>query len=173
MEKNDPISRNTHPEFVGVDEIMQKQSDQLELFEYWAEQHDWTAFHTAHYDWWMFPIDQPSRLGFAYTVFDEELKMLKENSGYMKKYLRGVELLMLSWGWNLNEKKFIENPEMGQTWHDWPIRLYKCAQSLQLFGCMNELNAVLIYGRYLLNNGADFTFRGKDLSHLFLENLEQ
>lgn len=170
MEENVQIIKNLHNEFIGVQGIIQKQSEQLDKFEFWAEHHDWEAFHTAHYDWWMFPIDQPSRLGFAFTVYKEEVETMKANSEFMQKYLRGAELLLLSWGWNLKESHAVECPEKNQSWHNWPIRLYKCAQSLKLFGCTSELNAVLVYGRILLEEGADFTFRGKDLSSLFLEN---
>lgn len=170
MEERGQIIKNMHKEFVGVQGIIQKQSEQLEQFEFWAEHHDWGTFHTAHYDWWMFPIDQPSRLGFAFTVYKEEVEKLKTNAEFMQKYLRGVELLLLSWGWNLKESHAIEGPEKNQNWHNWPIRLYKCAQSLKLFGCKTELNSVLKYGKILLREGEDFTFRGRDLSVLFLEN---
>jgi hypothetical protein len=87
----------------------------------------------------------------------------------MHNYLRGTELLMLSWGWDLKKARNIDHPENGQSWHNWPIRLYKCAQSLKLFGREEELRSVLTYGRILLSQGKDFSFNGKDLSRLFLE----
>ena len=33
----------------------------------------WATFHHSHYDWWAFPIDQPSSYGSAYQVGKEEL----------------------------------------------------------------------------------------------------
>jgi hypothetical protein len=152
-----------------VEELILKQAMQLRQFEMWAEQHNWEAFHSAHYDWWMFPIDHPSRLGFAYTVYIDEVECLKANAVFMHNYLRGTELLMVSWGWDLKKVRNIDHPENGQSWHDWPIRLYKCAQSLKLFGREEELRSVLTYGRILLSQGKDFSFNGKDLSRLFLE----
>ena len=168
MAEESQIRKNTHSEFVGVEELIHKQAMQLRQFELWAEQHNWEAFHKAHYDWWMFPIDQPSRLGFAYTVYLNEVECLKANAEFMNNYLRGTELLMLSWAWDLKKARIIDQPELGQGWHDWPIRLFKCAQSLKLFGREEELKSVVTYGRILLSQGKDFSFNGKDLSELFL-----
>lgn len=167
--KNDTILKNTHSDFVGLIELKLKQSEQLALFEIWAENHDWLSFHTAHYDWWMFPIDQPSRLGFAFTIYRDEVEILKGDAEFVKNYLRGVKLLLLSWGWDLEKMEVITNAEKDQNWHNWPIRLYKCAQSLALFGFEKEYISVIGYGKMLLGQGVDFNFRGKDLSSLFLQ----
>ena len=32
----------------------------------WNTQEKWSTFHSAHYDWWAFPIDRPSSYGSAY-----------------------------------------------------------------------------------------------------------
>jgi len=153
--------------FVGLKRLKEKQKEQLLAFEKWAEADNWQAFHEAHYDWWMFPIDQPSRLGFAYTVNQSDIATLKNDLEFMTNYLRGVELLLLSWGWALNKKCLIPEPKEDQTWHNWPIRLSKCAQSLELFECTEAYQSVVAYGRYLLSLGTDFTFRNKDLSERF------
>lgn len=165
--KEATILRNTHSDFVGLSALRQKHSEQLALFEIWAANHDWISFHTAHYDWWMFPIDQASRLGFAFTIYRDEVELLKTDSAFVTNYLRGVELLLLSWGWNLEKKEMIQHPDKDQNWHNWPIRLYKCAQSLALFGFEREYFSVIEYGHLLLEQGEDFMFRGKDLSVLF------
>lgn len=153
--------------FVGLKRLKEKQKEQLLAFEKWAENGDWLAFHEAHYDWWMFPIDQPSRLGFAYTVNESDIDSLKKDKEFMTNYLRGVELLLLSWGWDLNKKCLIPEPKEDQNWHNWPIRLSKCTQSLELFGCTETYQSVVAYGRYLLSKETDFTFRKKDLSERF------
>lgn len=153
--------------FVGLKRLKEKQKEQLLAFEKWADEGNWLAFHEAHYDWWMFPIDQPSRLGFAYTVNHDAIENLMNDQEFMSNYIRGVELLLLSWGWKLYEKSLVPNPEEHQSWHDWPIRLSKCAQSLELFGCTETYQSVVAYGRYLLSKGIDFTFRNKDLSERF------
>ena len=153
--------------FVGIRRLKEKHNEQLLDFEKWAKSGNWLAFHEAHYDWWMFPIDQPSRLGLMYTVNQSDIDNLKKDQEFMSNYLRGVELLLLSWGWELNKKSLISAPSEHQTWHNWPIRLSKCAQSLELFGCQKEYQSVIEYGHYLLGLGIDFTFRKKDLSERF------
>lgn len=159
--------QNTQPDFVGLEKLRQKHATQVELFERWASERNWKEFHDSHYDWWAFPIDKPSRLGYAYTVFEEEIEALKRDPEFMKKYVRGVELMMLSWGWDLQAEQEIADPDPGQKWSDWPIRLSKCAQSLELFERRTELASVKKYGQLLLQRGADFTFRGNDLSSHF------
>lgn len=159
---------NTEPDFVGLENLKRKHTEQIGKFESWAAEHKWTDFHDAHYDWWTFPIDKPSRLGYAYTVYEGEIEALKKDPVFMKNYLRGVEQVLLAWGWDLNNEQEVDEPGPGQTWSDWPIRLFKCAQSLKLFDLQKELASVKKYGRSLLERGADFNFRGNDLASPFL-----
>ena len=68
------LTYNTDPSFVGVDEIKRRQKEQLAQFEEWASQGHWDLFHENHFDWWMFPIDEPSnRYGEAWTVYEGEI----------------------------------------------------------------------------------------------------
>jgi hypothetical protein len=163
------MKKNDHVEFVGLEKLLAKQLEQLIEFERWASANDWQSFHAAHYDWWMFPIDHSSRLGFSYTVYEAEVIGLKTQEHFIKNYLRGVELLLLSWGWELKNSRFIENPEEEQTWHQRPIRIYKCLQSLIFFGFEKEAQSVKLYAKSLIARGEDFSFRGKELKQLFLE----
>jgi len=52
----------------------------------------------------------------------------------MKNYRRGIELLALSYGWDIANKQQIKNPDSNQIWRSYLIRLYKAALSCQLFG---------------------------------------
>jgi len=162
------MKKNDHEEFVGLENLVSKNEEQVKQFVRWAEQKDWEAFHNNHYDWWMFPIDQPSRLGFAYTVYENEILNLKLNPQFIENLKLGTKLLLLSWGWDLEKEARISNPYPFQIWQNWPIRLYKCAQCLQLFGLEKELQSVKKFGKLLLMEQNNFTFRGKDLSDLFL-----
>lgn len=161
-------NRNEHKEFVGLENLIAKNKEQVEQFEVWVEQKDWAAFHSNHYDWWMFPIDQPSRLGFAYTIFESEIERLIENKRFIENLKKGTELLLLSWGWDLYQEERIQKTDKDQCWHDWPIRLYKCAQCLKLFGLEKELHSVKKFGNFLLKEKKSFNFRGKDLSEPFI-----
>ena len=72
---------------------------------------------------WMFPINEKSSRGFSYTLSSEHVEELKANKDFMKDLKRGVELLMLSWGWDIQSEKLIDNPTRHQVWQDWPVPL--------------------------------------------------
>ena len=161
------MKHNTDPSFVGIEKLKAKHQSQLDLFEQWAASGDWKAFHRSHYDWWMFPYDKSSAYGKAYTIYEAEVDELKKDEQFIQNYLRGAELLLLSWGWDLKQQCLVENPGQGQTWANWPIRLYKCGCSLRLFGFEDVFQSVKIYAQILIKEGRDFWFDGKDRSLLF------
>jgi hypothetical protein len=162
------MKTNINPDFVGIEELKRKHSAQLALFEQWAASGNWSAFHRSHYDWWMFPYDKSSVYGKAYTVYEAEVLELKNDELFVKNYLRGVELLLLSWGWDLKQQRLVENPGQYQKWANWPIRLYKCGCSLLLFGFEDIFQSVKMYAQLLIEQGFDFWYDGKDRSLLFL-----
>jgi len=159
---------NTDPDFVGLPTLKREQLATLLRFREWAASGRWIAFHSAHYDWWMFPTDEPSGYGFAYTVYEGEVAALRADGDYLRHYLEGANLLALSWGWDLGAAAPLAGPEPDQRWQDWPIRLYKATRSLRLFGCDREFHSFRSYGRRLLEGGASFEYH-RDLSGLFLE----
>ena len=161
------MKRNTEQDFAGIEKIKEKQAWQLAQFEEWAARNDWQRFHETHYDWWMFPVDQPSSYGFTWVVYDYEVNELKKDPVYVKNYLRGVELLLRAWGWDLYNEQLIENPAVHQSWSNWPIRLYKCGSSLQLFGFTKEFESVKKYAQYLMEQGHSFAYNNRDLRTIF------
>ncbi|MGD0803600.1 MAG: hypothetical protein ABSA11_05950 [Candidatus Bathyarchaeia archaeon] len=158
---------NTDPHFVGYEVLKNRQRKQLESFEEWTINRRWSSFHTNHYDWWMFPIDEPSRYGYAWTVYDGDIAELVKDEAYIRNYLRGVELLALSWGWNLANGLYVTNFDEDQVWQDWPIRLYKASKSLKLFGFDRLFESLRTYANDLMNKGESFEYNGRDLSLLF------
>lgn len=161
------MKRNEHSDFVGIFPLMARQKRQLDDFEKWAAAGDWREIHLAHYDWWMFPIDAPSSYGYAWTVYEGDITALKQHADYIQNYLRGVELLALSWGWDLAKQDFIANPAADQRWFDWPIRLYKCAKSLQLFGFETEFESMRQYALHLIGENTPMEYNGRDLGEFF------
>ena len=161
------MDRNTHAEFVGLAKIKEKQKWQLDLFKAWAAKGQWSQIHSSHYDWWMFPIDEKSSYGFAWTVYDGDVLELKKDGQYMQDYLQGVDLLATSWGWDLSAQTYIDHPHPDQRWQNWPVRLYKCARSLKLFGFMAQFESMKKYANALMGKGENMTFKGHDLSQLF------
>ncbi len=156
--------RNSHPDFVGVDQIHQKQREQVEIFLGWAVAHDWNAFHTNHYDWWAFPIDMPSNFGFNFTVFPEDVRELKSKPDFTRNLTEAARLLLLSWGWDADLERPLDHPEPGQSWADWPIRWSKCTSSLKLFGLTKMYNSSMKFGQHLLDHGVSFEYLGRDLA---------
>jgi hypothetical protein len=78
-----------------------------------------------------FPIRSLSR---GYNKFiKKDVKELKNNEEFMKNYKRTFELFSLSYGWDLSNKKFIDNPDSTQKYNNYDIRLRKLGQSLILF----------------------------------------
>lgn len=164
---NSALIRNTDPRFVGLQILKEKQSAQLALFEEWASKNQWSNIHNNHYDWWMFPIDEPSSYGYAYTVYEGDIQDLKGDVKYIAKYLRGADLLALAWGWNLGKAEYIPNPMPDQRWQNWPIRLYKASKSLKIFGFDQQFQSFRTYARDLMQKGKEMEYDGRDLSFLF------
>lgn len=163
------MQHNRHPEFVRVDGIKEKHAWQLALFEQWVAGGEWRRIHQAHYDWWMFPIDAPSSFGYAWTVYDGDVAELKRDDDFLRGYLRGAEILALSWGWDLGGCAPVPEPHPDQRWQDWPIRLHKCATSLRLFGFPRRFESFRLFAGGLMAEGTDMTYRGRDLGALFRE----
>ncbi len=158
---------NNDPHFVGYKILKTRQREQLESFEVWAFNNRWISFHVNHYDWWMFPIDEPSRYDYAWTVYEGDVAELVKDEIYIRNYLRGAELLALSWGWDLYKGKQIVGPDRDQVWQDWPIRLYKASKSLRLFGFDLLFESMRTYARNLIENGESMEYNGRDLGILF------
>ncbi|MEN9935660.1 MAG: hypothetical protein RLZZ387_2239 [Chloroflexota bacterium] len=169
MSTSDHPRRNGDRSFAGIDALKREQAEELARFERWAAAGNWRAIHEAHFDWWMFPIDEDSRLGTRYTVYEGDIAELKRDPAYVHSYLRGVELLMLAWGWDLAAKRTVASPQPGQRWNNWPIRLYKAARSLQLFGFTAEFESLRTFALELMQRGEQLRFGGQDLSVLFTE----
>jgi len=160
------MKRNTDPAFVGIQALKDKQRQQLAIFQQAATHGDWMAIHHDHYDWWMFPTDEPSSYGLAWTVYEGDIDELKRDADYLHRYLPGVDLLAKSWGWDLRQACYLPDPQPGQRWQSWPIRLYKAAKSVHLFGYGAEFKSLRTLGQDLMSKGEKMYYF-RDLSWLF------
>lgn len=163
------LRRNTSPEFVGIARLKAEQKRQLDDFERWAGRKDWARIHHSHYDWWMFPLSAPSSDGLKWTVYAGDIAELKEDEAYLRDYLRGVALLMASWGWDLGAQDFLPHPDPDQRWQDWPVRLYKAAVSVQSFGFDEQFASLKKYALLLIRRGVSMKYNGRDLAVFFTE----
>lgn len=114
-------------------------------FEIWAFDKRWEWFKPnptatspgAHYDWWMFPVSRSSAgYGDTFAVNFEQINSLKSDEEFIKNYRRGVELVLLSWGWNVKLDRPVPESQRSdaQRWEGYGVRLGKMADSLYLFG---------------------------------------
>lgn len=121
-----------------VELIKQKHCKQLSLFEEWAKCDKWKSIHSAHYDWWMFPVERPSSgYGTAFAVSKEDVETLKADDQFMENYRRAIHLVVQAWGWDLEkgEAILVADPfKSGQRWTGYGVRLAKMSDSLRLFG---------------------------------------
>jgi hypothetical protein len=165
-----PVKRNTDPSFKGIQVIKDMQQQTLAMFQRAAACSAWMDIHAAHYDWWMFPIDEPSGYGLAWTVYEGDVADLKADPEYMRRYLLGVNLLAEAWGWDLVEARPLQAPHREQCWQHWPIRLYKAAKSVRLFGFPQEFTSLQKLGQELILAGESMYYH-RDLSWLFREGV--
>lgn|GEM_PF-3049454 len=123
-----------------VEHIREKQEKQLECFEKWAQANQWHLIHQAHYDWWMFPVERPSRsYRDQYSMGRAEVERLKKDRTFMENYKRGMILVVQAWGWDLEKERAIDvlDPKKScQAWTGYGVRLAKMSDSLLLFGEM-------------------------------------
>ncbi len=166
------MQHNTDRSFVGLSRLKERHAQQIDEFEQWAAAGNWQKFHASHYDWWAFPISRPSAYGLAWTVYDGDVAELNQDPEFVRRFLRGEELVAASWGWDLQKTDYIEHPAKDQSWHQWPVRLYKAAQSAQLFGHEDVFASLKKYALALMAQGEAFEYRGHDLSWLFATGVE-
>jgi hypothetical protein len=166
------MRRNNDKAFVGLELLKQTHSYQIANFEAWAADGNWELFHSSHYDWWVFPIHKPSSNGLAWTVYEGEVSALKNDAGFVHDYRRGVELVSAAWGWDLAGSCLLPNPMPGQSWNHWPVRLFKAALSVQLFGYEELFSSLKNYALSLMVAGEPMEFNDHDLSWLFTTGID-
>ena len=152
-----------HSDFVGVDQLIQKNANQLFQFRIFAENRDWQSFHSNHYDWWAFPIGSPSSFGYRYSVSKESVEVLKQSFLFLSNLSECTDLLLLSWGWDSAKNENLAYVDPGQAWAHWPIRLYKAWHSTQIFGFLEKEASLSSYAHHLREKGFSFEYQGRDL----------
>jgi len=100
----------------------------------WGSKH-LNLLHKAHFDWWMFPIDDGSKEEFNLGS-EAHVAQLKGNAVWLEGYRRGIRLAAKAWGWNIDAAARIRGTELyeGMGWTDGKdVRLAKLLRSLWLF----------------------------------------
>jgi len=127
-------------------DIRKCQAAKLKEFEHWAANQKWKEIRSDHYDWWMFPVERPSTAyKERFAVNANDVAALKNDPEFMKRYRRGVAIVIQAWGWDLeNERPIPVSPHQPNKpqWDGYGVRLAKMSDSLLLFG-ENDLHMKL------------------------------
>lgn len=153
---------NTSLEFVGLEALKVRHAEQIDDFEGRARRGVWQEFHSGHYDWWAFPIHRRSSLGMRWVVYEGEILALKVDLCFGVRHRRGLELVALSWGWDVRRAGEISSPARNQCWQDWPVRLHKMTVSANLFGEIEIHDSLQEYGRLLIQRKYCMIYNGRD-----------
>lgn len=160
--------RQPDPERDRLRDLRRRTIEQAGRFRTWAENGEWGRFHSEHYDWWAFPLDEPSgAYGDRFVVEPEVVRALQADPDFMKALRVNLVLVCLSWGWDLKKRRFIKRPAPEQRWQQWPVRLYKMTLCAQLFGMERTCGSLRTLGNRLLAQGERFEYGGHDLSGIF------
>jgi hypothetical protein len=109
------MTHNTHRDFPGLQAIKSEHAAQISRFQDWANR-GYEDFHHNHYDWWAFPIDEPSSKGFRYVVLKGDIEDLKKDREFMARFITGLDLLCASWGWDLRGARELSGGTQHQRW---------------------------------------------------------
>lgn len=112
-----------------IDAFKTVQLKQLKRFRRQAESQQWGSIHHAHFDWYMFPIEDGSQR--RYNVFAEDVAELKGDSEWLSRYRESVQLVSYAWGWDVEKAAPVQLP--GAKWTNWDVRLAKIIRSLWIF----------------------------------------
>lgn len=153
------ISRLDGESFAGLPLLLSANSAQLESFERWAKSALWHRFHEEHYDWWSFPVDEPSlRFGAAFRLSAADVSALTADQNFRERLDRAAELVAASLGWNLREESLDERPEEARlydeaTFGNHGVRLRKMLLAAELFGREATLRSLSAFARMLFRAG--------------------
>jgi succinyl-CoA synthetase alpha subunit len=129
-----------NPYRAPLEEMKQKQLQQLQKFQQYAAAGDWQDIHAGHFDWFMFPIEDGSQ--HSYNVLAEDVVELLADDEWRERYYSSVQLVAAAWAWDIASSQPISPPLAGQGWTDWDVRLSKMIRSLWLFGCRAEMRSL-------------------------------
>jgi hypothetical protein len=130
-----------------------KQALQLQQFEKYARDGNWGGIHSAHYDWWMFPINKTSVGGGDQYYFpNKALEELRKDKEFMDSFRRGVALEALAWGWDIKNNALVAAPGKDQRWTGYGIRLAKMADSLWLLGEFELFQSMQLFATQMVSS---------------------
>ena len=160
---------NTNKYFIGLSKLKLKHKSQLDKFEQWNKKGEYKKFGPCnHFDWWAFPINSDSGKGYMYTVFQDEVNELLNDVEFVKNYKRGVELMVRSYGYDIINKLYLNEKNMG--YRNYDIRLRKIGQSLLVFQQVDYFKSLNEFVTHLETNEG-FKFNKKTMKRYSFESI--
>lgn len=81
--------------------IKNKCIQQSKDFILWDAKKSYATFHSAHYDWWAFPYDQPSSYRDLYQIGPQERAALLHDQDFIHALRTNAILVCRAWGYDL------------------------------------------------------------------------
>eukprot|EP00440_Ansanella_granifera_P062190 gb/GFBE01067424.1/.p1 GENE.gb/GFBE01067424.1/~~gb/GFBE01067424.1/.p1 ORF type:complete len:260 (+),score=60.56 gb/GFBE01067424.1/:1-780(+) len=137
-----------------------KQQETLDLFRRCQQAGTWEKLHRAHFDWWMFPIDDGSKQDFNVNS-EADVEALRGNEEWLQGYFEGVRLVCAAWGWDVDSACRIDPLAPGMGYTGWDVRLAKICRSLYLFEQESLLSSMQKFAREVQRHekgGANFFY---------------
>lgn len=150
--------------YCGDGALLSLQKEQLHEFRQWSNLVKWDNFHSNHFDWWVFPINESSRYNKLFSVPNQNIQCLKENLNFLADYRELAGNVYLSWGWNLTSLEPLKESSVHQAWNNNSIRLYKSIKSFSLFAQIDLLRSALQFFYALGSTESSFVYCGRNLS---------
>ena len=127
--------------FVGVAGLIEKHRQQIDELRSWAKREDWRSFDKAHFDWWTFPINEPSRHGMLYALPSrDDAELLAALPEFIQPFRKGLELVARGWGWDLAQRRWVSARTRPAKWTGRAVRLYKMGR------CVHRLSFLALAG---------------------------
>ena len=118
-----------NPMKASLSHMKDVQLKQLIDFRNAAHSGNWGAIRSAHFDWFMFPIEEGSKP--EYCAFEDDVKELKSDNEWHARYRESIQLVANAWGWDAIKGQ--PSASRGARWDSWDIRLAKIIRSTWLF----------------------------------------
>jgi DNA-binding CsgD family transcriptional regulator len=148
----------------GTEDLMNRNIEQHGKFNSWAQNEEWYKFHNDHFDWWAFPIEEPSNTyGEQFRVPGDEVKKLRSDKEFLKRLDDNLINVAAAYGWDIKAGRWIPDDirhrdQVPQTLSQ--IRLYKMARSALVFGRCSHFRSL----QRMYDNLASFGwYKGQDL----------
>jgi hypothetical protein len=142
------VATKRNPHRADLAQFKERQWAYLTRFRDDAAAGRWAAIHRAHFDWWMFPIDDGSQV--QYNLGGEtDVAELRGDAEWRDRYRESVRIVAEAWAWDVEKAQRLPVAE-GKGWTKWTasdVRLAKMIRSLWLFEEADYLRSLQAFAR--------------------------